>query len=312
MEEKLPKVITIIPNYNGREDTIACLQSLQKINYDHHNIIVVDNGSKDGSTEHIKNEFPDVILISLLKNHGFAGGCNIGIKRALEEGADYVYVLNNDTRVDAYCIHTLINFMKKNPQVGIASASLFRDDEPDSQWLGGPPKYFSQIIEAILKRKSDIIDLSCPQKCYVMTIVSGAAMMLNSKMIHHIGIFDERFFLNYEDTDLCLRAWQHGFEVCMVSDAKVLHKVHASFLQNKIMHLHHYYMCRNAMLLFKKHGNLRQWLWFCVAYFLTYFTPQIKKWSQGVRLSDVLLTERFTLRATWDFFLKKFGEYQGK
>lgn len=134
-----PLVATVILNWNGRQDTLECLSSLQAVDYPRHMIIVVDNGSTDGAADAIADQFPEVIVIINATNLGFAEGCNIGIRRALDENASFVYLLNNDTVVDPNFLRPLLSCFESDRRVGIASSVNYLYDKPDIPWFGALP-----------------------------------------------------------------------------------------------------------------------------------------------------------------------------
>src|SRR5581483_12156776 len=112
----LPRVHVVILNWNGWENTSVCLSSVQQLDYENRHVVVVDNGSTDESAAYIRREFPNVELIETGINLGFAGGCNAGIRRAMDESADYVWLLNNDTRVSVNALRALVDRAERDPQ----------------------------------------------------------------------------------------------------------------------------------------------------------------------------------------------------
>src|SRR5436309_4726879 len=126
-----PKVHIIILNWNGRADTLECLASVQRINFPDFETVVVDNGSTDGSEEAIRAAFPDITFIQTGENLGFAEGNNVGIRHAIECGADYVFVLNNDTTVDPNILAALVAEAEKNPNAAILGPKIYFYDRSD-------------------------------------------------------------------------------------------------------------------------------------------------------------------------------------
>src|SRR5713226_2615960 len=132
---KRPRLFTVVLNWNGMEDLMECLRSVKGSTY-HNEIIVVDNGSTDGSMAALAQQFPDIVVIETGKNLGF-GANNLGISQALQDGADYVLLLNNDTWVDARCFDRLIQVAEENPQVGILSPRICYYSDPELIWYDG-------------------------------------------------------------------------------------------------------------------------------------------------------------------------------
>lgn len=125
-----PSIVTVILNTNRKADTLACLASLAHNTYQRHQIIVLDNASSDGSVEAIKSAFPNVQIIGLTENLGYAGNNNVGIQAAIAQGADWVFVLNEDTIVDAQCLEQLCTIGESDPTVGIIGPIVYHYDEP--------------------------------------------------------------------------------------------------------------------------------------------------------------------------------------
>ena len=132
-----PRVAVIVLNWNGREDTLECLRSIRSIAYSNFGVIVVDNGSTDGSVAAIRASQPSVEVIDTGENLGFAGGNNVGIRRALELGADYVLLLNNDTVVDPGLLRAFVAAAALHPEAGAFGAKIYFHSEPTRIWYAG-------------------------------------------------------------------------------------------------------------------------------------------------------------------------------
>ena len=127
----LPLVVSIILNSNRRDDTLECLNSLSRDAYPNHKILVLDNDSKDGSVAAIQESFPQVEIIALTENLGYAGNNNVGIQAALELGAEWVFVLNEDIILDNNCLAQLIEVGESDPHIGIVGPLVYHHDEPN-------------------------------------------------------------------------------------------------------------------------------------------------------------------------------------
>jgi len=126
-----PLVFIIVLNWNGKDDTLECLGSLQQLDYPNFETVVVDNGSTDGSEDVIRSAFPSVNFIQTGRNLGYAGGNNVGIKHALSHGADYVWLLNNDTTVDPNALTALVETAQADPKIAVVGSKIFYYDQPD-------------------------------------------------------------------------------------------------------------------------------------------------------------------------------------
>jgi GT2 family glycosyltransferase len=217
----LPTVISVILNTNRCQDTLACLTSLNKGAYLNHRVIVLDNGSTDGSPEAICAQFPDVQLISLESNLGYTGNNNVGIREAKEQGADWVFVLNEDTVVAEDCIEQLVLVAESDPKVGIVGPLVYHHDEPTViQSAGGKldKRWFAVHIG---QNEEDHGQYSQPQ---AVDYISGCALLVKRQVIEQIGGLDEKLFYYWEETDWCTRARERGWRVLFVPQARLWHK----------------------------------------------------------------------------------------
>jgi GT2 family glycosyltransferase len=216
-----PLVISVILNTNRKDDTLACLDSLSKSTYPNHQVIVLDNASTDGSIDAIRQYYPDVQIIPLHENRGYAGNNNIGIQAAIDSGADWVFVLNEDTILSKDCIEQLINVAKLNTKIGILGPLVYHDDEPNLiQSAGG---WLNKRWEAghIGLNEADKGQYNQPR---LVEWISGCAILVRRALIEQIGLLDERFFYYWEETEFCLRASHKGWFIVHVPAAKLWHK----------------------------------------------------------------------------------------
>lgn len=243
---KAPHVAIIILNWNGINDTLECLKSVGQIRYDCFSIVVVDNGSGDDSCLQIRNNYPEIKLIENKRNLGFAEGNNVGIRYALDHGADYVFLLNNDTVVDQLIVTELLAAARKNNDAGIYGAKIYYYSEPEKIWYAGA-RWDNDSCQ-FSHSNADISEVA------VTDYVCGCTMFISKKTLEVIGLMDPVFFLTYEDTDWCYRALRRGVKSYCVPTAKVWHKISASFGGNSSPIIS-YFMSRNLLLWAEK--NLR-------------------------------------------------------
>lgn len=213
--EKL--VYVIVLTYNGKRWIDNCLNSVLKTNYSNFKVLVIDNASKDGVAKYIEKKFPQVMLIKNKKNYGFARGNNIGIKFALRNNADYIVLLNQDTKVDPNWICELIKVSEKDKQIGILSPMQYDYDGKniDRNFLNNILKFQTNFIADQAKNKIEGV--------YDTNKIIGAAMMLTRKIIEEIGLFDQMYFLYAEEEDFCRRALFHGFRIVIVTTSRIQH-----------------------------------------------------------------------------------------
>ncbi len=250
---KEPIVFIVILNWNNASDTLSCLASLSELGNSNYSVLVVDNGSVDDSVDKIQSNYPKIELLRLGTNLGFAEGNNIGIRRAISHGADYVLLLNNDTVVDPQMLTELVNVAESKPQIGLVGPTIYYYDQPGTIWSAGYLiDWYSGIIRC-LSGDGAVIQQAEP---YKVDYLSGCGLCIKSEVINKIGLMDPRFFLYYEETDWCTRARAAGYEILVVPQASIWHKVSASIGQNSPAAT--YYMTRNIFLFLSNNLKGRQ------------------------------------------------------
>lgn len=224
--EKNPLVAVILVNWNSYPDTFACIDSIKSSSYKNLSIIVVDNGSIDGSVEKLQSNQNNYKLILSPENTGFTGGNNIGIKYAQSINADYIFLLNNDTLIDNECITRLVSTSQSRPQIGITTPKIFFYPETTLIWSAGTSFDWGLLMGLNLgykKQDSKIYDL--PAK---LEYAVGCALLIKKSVIDSLGMLTEDYFATWEDVDFGLRARKHGYEVIYEPTAIVWHKESSS------------------------------------------------------------------------------------
>jgi GT2 family glycosyltransferase len=251
-----PFVISVILNSNRRQDTLECLASLAKTTHSNHKAIVLDNHSMDGSVEAICAAHPSVQIIELNENCGYAGNNNVGIQAALDQGADWVFVLNEDTVLAPDCISHLIAVGECDSRIGVVGPMVYHHDEPDIiQSAGGLLGPYWQSIH-VAKDEPDSGQVTQP---HPVDWISGCAIMVRRSAIQQIGMIDARYFYYWEETEWCLRACKAGWRIMHVPGARIWHKgVQRNYSPKPSVT---YYSTRNHFLtLAKHHAPLKAWL----------------------------------------------------
>jgi GT2 family glycosyltransferase len=213
----------VILNWNGVDETVACLESLGRANLGGASIMVVDNGSTDGSVETLRRRFPDLDVLALPRNLGFAGGNNAGMRAALADGAEGILLLNNDTRVAPDFLPPLLDAIGSSPTAGAVSSAIFRMDRPemlDVAWceVHLAQRHVVQIIgvnalpgEGFDRRRE-------------VPVTIGCCVLITAEALRRVGLFDEAYFAYHEDVDWCLRARRAGFELFYEPFSRVYHR----------------------------------------------------------------------------------------
>jgi len=235
-------VSVIIPNWNGKDFIEGCLRSLRTQTYQDLEIIMVDNGSTDGSIELVQGSFPEVKIVSLAWNKGFSGAVNEGIKKAKGE---FIALLNNDTVVDSRWVEELVKGINSSKEIGCCASRILDSTGMAIDTAGDTYTRYGVAI----KRGHDVETKRFLQEELVFGACGGAAFYRRS-MLDEVGSFDEDFFCVYEDVDLSFRAQLGGFKCLYVPTAIVYHKVGGTMGRNNDFIL--YYGQRNLEFVFIK------------------------------------------------------------
>ena len=243
-----PFVFIIILSNNRREDTLSCLNSLVRGDYKNNKIIVLDNNSADGSVASIRAAFPDVQIVELSENLGYAGNNNIGIKVALDQGADWVFILNDDTVLDSGCLEFLVQVGEGDSSIGMMGPMVYHYDEPNViQSAGGMlGKYWNSIHLA--QNEPDRGQFQSPHQ---VEWISGCAILVRRAVIQQVGLLDSNYFLYWEEAEWCIRANRAGWKIVNVPQAKLWHKGVRRDYQPKPYVT--YYLTRNHLFTLAKH-----------------------------------------------------------
>jgi GT2 family glycosyltransferase len=243
-----PRLYVIILNNDRCEDTLACLASLHQSDYKNTQIILIDNSSTDESVERVQMKYPQVEIISLSKNLGYAGNNNIGIRTALERGADWIFLLNEDTLLDSSCLSQLIETGESDPSIGILGPMVYHFDEPDVIQSAGGVLGRYWMDTHLGKDEQDRGQFKTARE---VEWISGCAILARREMIEQIGLLDENYFLYWEETEWCIRAGKAGWRIFHNPQAKLWHKgVRRNY---QPMPYVTYYITRNRLLTLAKH-----------------------------------------------------------
>lgn len=248
MNERNPIVYIIIVNWNGYEDTIECIKSLEKIDYNNYRIVVVDNGSNTNEIDNVAKNFPEVHLIKNEVNLGFSGGNNIGMEYAVKEYADFVLLLNNDTVVEKDFLNQLVENTIENEKIGIAVPKINYYSNRDVIWYAGG--YINKLRGSGFTSGVGELDSKYLVNKYV-TFATGCCLLIKIDVIKQIGPMDEKYFLYLEDVDYCLRTLDTGYKILFVAKSKIYHKESISTKKNNAFRPL-YYVTRNRLYFVSK------------------------------------------------------------
>jgi GT2 family glycosyltransferase len=218
--KSMQNIAVVVPNWNGKDKLKDCLDSL-RAQTRKHQIIVVENGSIDGSLEYLQKNCLDVNIVINQKNLGFAGGVNSGIREAMEQGCQYVALFNNDALAEPKWLENLAQCLDANESAGIATCKLLTSN---GQQLDSTGDYYTVWGLPYPRGRGETETCKYDRQPDVFG-ASGGASLYRIKMLEQIGLFDEDFFAYYEDVDLSFRAQLAGWKVRYVPEAVVYHQI---------------------------------------------------------------------------------------
>lgn len=292
-----PLVAIIVLCWNGKKDTLECLESLRKLRYPNYRTILVDNGSTDGTSAAVRDSFPEAEVIETRRNVGFAAGNNVGINHALERGADAVFLLNNDTTVDPDLLTSLVTSLYRSPDIGAVNPTIYYYDQPSVIWSAGGTLDWQTGIA--YQRHVDEVDIGQLRAEEEVDYGVGAALLMRREAAEAVGLLDPSFFLYYEETDWCSRARDAGYKTIFVPSGKVWHKVSQSMNGRSATQL--YYCCRNRLLFMSKRGTGSMRL-------LRIAVGDFGRMSAAMALRGERREGLAVARAVLDFYLDRLGE----
>ena len=249
---KKGNVAIILVNYNGNNDTDACIQSLLHIGYKDYYIVVVDNGSSEPFVlDETKKEDNRIHCIYSKDNLGFSGGNNLGIRYALEIlHSEYILLLNNDTIAEPDFLDKLLLASVKHPESIIGGKIYYFSDKKKLWYAGG--EYIRKTGETIHIGFNEI-DNGQYDKDGMVSFITGCLMLIPVSVINKIGLLPEEEFLYFEDTDYCCNAENNNIKLIYCHDAVIYHKVSASTKHRS--KVQNYYMIRNGMRMISRYGT---------------------------------------------------------
>ena len=282
--------------------TIDCLDSVSKSRHEGFllDTIVVDNGSTDGSVLEIGKKYPKTVILKNQKNVGFAEGNNVGISYVLRGKADYVCLLNNDTRVDQNFLLELFKTADGNPQVGIVGGKIYfekgyefhkdrykKDDLGKVIWYAGGSLDWDNVYA--VHRGVDEVDRGQYDKLQETEYVNGCLMLIKREVFEKVGFLDPKYFLYFEENDFCQRAKKAGYKLLYVPRSVIWHLTAAS--SGSGSNLHDYFLTRNRLLFGMRWAPLRSKMNLIQESFKLLFSG--RKWQKiGIK----------------DFYLGRFGQ----
>jgi GT2 family glycosyltransferase len=252
MSNSAPLVAIVILNWNNWRDTLECISACRKLEWPNFCILLVDNHSTDGSTEMLRSACPELEIIETEANLGFAGGNNIGIRQALNLGADYIWLLNNDATPAPDALAPLVGSLQKHPSAACAASKIYYHDNPQRIWFAGGA--WSRGYLRLRQAGACQIDRGQFDDVREIGSVSGCSMLMPADIIRSVGMLTAEYFLYWEDTDWSARAQKLGYQLLFAPDSHVWHKVSATITPRSA--LQYYYYVRNGLYFCCRHDLL--------------------------------------------------------
>ena len=243
------KVYIIILNYRGYEDTKKCINSCLALNYSNYKIVVIDNYYENKAFNDLKNDFKYVKFLKNIKNLGYAKANNIAIKCALDNDAEYIWILNNDIVVDKYSLDELVKAYENTSNVGLMGSKVINSISNKIDYVGG---IYNDIDGSTVHIARDVNDLGQYDNKLIETdFVTGCSVFASANVINNIGLIPEKYFLYYEDVDWSLTARKLGYIQIVNTNSVVYHKCSSS--TKEIKGLITFYITRNRLFLLQKY-----------------------------------------------------------
>ncbi len=220
---EIPKVAVIVLNYNGKDVTLASLASLAQMRYPNFDLIVVDNGSTDGSFVAVAQAFPQVVQLRVEPNQGISNGLNFGLRHALAQDYGYFLVLNNDIEVDPDLLREMVAVAVADPTIGCVGPKAYYFWDRARLWsTGGILRFFESVTR---ERGDGELDLGQYDRDEEVDYVNGCALLKRREALVKTGLWDPVYFLGIEDADWCVRMKQQGYRCFYAHRARLWHMI---------------------------------------------------------------------------------------
>ncbi len=260
---KPSQVFVVVLNYNGADDTIACVRSLQVITGQNLEIVLVDNASTDDSADRLRRAFPRLTLLQSPTNTGYAGGNNLGIRHALEAGAEYIMIMNNDVVVTPGFPGPMVEVLQNDPSAGVVTCKVFYNDRPTVVFAGAGR--FNRWICTGMNKGGYLERRTKNDRPGYADFIPGVLFLARREVFETAGLFDERYFMYFEDVEFSRRVVSR-YRVAYTPHATAYHKSGGGTAVRNYTSLYNYYHTRNRLLTFA--GDPWFYRWYVVGFSL--------------------------------------------
>ena len=309
--ESAPPVAVIILVWNSVGDTLECLKSLSQSTYPNQQIVLVDNGSRDGVVASILRAYPDVRVLELGTNVGFSAGNNAGIQYAMDRGFEYMLLLNQDTLVASDMLGELVTFAEAHPRAGLIGPAVHCTGTGQTLYALGGMIQWSKGLTCNRGMFEHADRFPCPAEPERVDFVPGCGMLVRRRFLEKAGLLDPQYFFNYEEVEWAVRGRRCGSEAWFLPSARMWHKVSASLGVSSPANT--YYMTRNALRFFWTNGTgFRRWS--ATLQILLRTARSVAAWSLRPRYKEEQYRRRTlaNLFAMRDFAFGRFGKMGAK
>ena len=257
------KVALILINWNSYDYTDQCICSIKGISYPYYDIIVVDNDSMDDSGKRLKVTHPEIILIEAGSNLGFAGGNNLGMRYATDNGYPFIALLNNDTLVTEDFLTSLVRYLREHPETGAVQPRIFFEHDRSLLWNGG--SYYHRWVGFTYSARFNKTSNSTTEKTRVADWLTGCCIVTRAEVIKKAGLLDERFFMYYEDVDYSFRIRKAGYNLVYVPESVIFHvaggsgRLKKKSREGNVHPAIYYYSLRNKIWFLKRYTRFYEW-----------------------------------------------------
>jgi hypothetical protein len=281
-----PRVSIIILNWNGHEMTAECVRSLLATDSDNCAIVIVDNGSSDGSVEILRQEFPLITVLPQDRNLGFAAGCNVGIRHALAEDVEYVLLLNNDTFAAPDFFREMMTVIQSDPRIAVVCPKIYFADKPQLLWYAGGD--FSLWTGTPKHRGWKAVDSGQFDQRQEITQATGCAMLIRRSALQEVGLLDEQFWAYAEDLEWSVRSLKMGYRLAFAPKAHLWHHDGATAvgaLGSGSQAVRQFLSTRNMVFLARKHATWWQMPSYVFSFLVNHiaFYTAVRLWGRDFR-----------------------------
>jgi GT2 family glycosyltransferase len=265
------KVCAIIINWNSYDNVRACVSSLLNSSLPFMKLIIVDNGSTDGSIDKIEGEYllrDQVVILKNDRNLGFAAGMNVGIRHALSLRCDYIFIFNNDAVIDPDCVR-ILTLESEKFGAEIAGPRIFYKSNRNKIWQGGG--YFNYLKAGVRNPEKNKFMPVKTKESTTVDFVTGCAMLVKAEVFVKLGLYDEDYFFYTEDLDFCLNARRKNMKVLFVPEARAYHDLEG-ISKSRTSPYVLYHLARSTVIFFRKNFGVFYFTYAMILHFLLY-TP---------------------------------------